>query len=134
MILSLCKTFSRENAQTTCKSVEKKKKHVSGFSSLSVDVMKLKRKHRSVLLGPFCWYKNIQQYSKHNNIYTTGQKVCNFIQKKLPHRCFSMKFPKFLRTLFLMGHLQWLLQTYDKFFLVLVIVTFVKKQSNRVKA
>ena len=28
-------------------------------------------------------------------------KTCNFIKKRLQHRCFSLKFAKFLRTLFL---------------------------------
>ena len=34
---------------------------------------------------------------------------CNCIQKRLQHRCFPVKFGKFLRTPFFTKHLQWLL-------------------------
>ena len=36
-------------------------------------------------------------------------KTCNFIKKRLQHRCFSVKFAKILRTYFLTEHLGWLL-------------------------
>ena len=52
-----------------------------------------------------CWYKNTQQKPKPNNVYKAGLKACNFIEKRLQHRCFSVKFPKFLRTPFLKEHL-----------------------------
>ena len=35
---------------TTCKNIGKKKKYVSDFSTLSIDDMKTKKKHKSVLL------------------------------------------------------------------------------------
>ena len=45
--------------------------------------------------------------------------VCNFIKKKLWHRCFPVNFAKFLRTSFPTGYLRWLLLlllvTIDKF-------------------
>ena len=46
-------------------------------------------------------------------------------KKRLKHKCFYKKLPKFLRTPFLREHLRWLLLTYDKSVLVLVIISFV---------
>ena len=37
--------------------------------------------------------------------------ACNFIKKRLWHRCFSVNFAKFLRTPFLTEHLRWLSDT-----------------------
>ena len=37
-----------------------------------------------------------------------GLKACNFIKKRLRHRCFPMNIAKFFRTAFLMEHF-WLL-------------------------
>ena len=72
------------------------------------------------------WYENRKtQKRKYSNIYTTDQKACNSVKKRLQHKCFSVKFPKFLKTLFLIQHLQWLLLTYAKSFLVLFIIRFV---------
>ena len=39
--------------------------------------------------------------------------ACNFIKKRLQYRCFSVKFTKFLRTLFFIGKLQWLLLRFN---------------------
>ena len=36
-------------------------------------------------------------------------KACNFIKKRLWHRCFPVNFAKFLRTLFLTERLRWML-------------------------
>ena len=38
-----------------------------------------------------------------------SEKVCNFIKKRLQHRCFPVKFSKFLRKFFSTEHLWWLL-------------------------
>ena len=38
-----------------------------------------------------------------------GLQVCNSIKKRLQHRCFLVKFAKFLRTPFLKEPLRWLL-------------------------
>ena len=39
-----------------------------------------------------------------------GLKACNFIKKRLQHRCFPVNFAKFLRIPFVTGHLhRWLL-------------------------
>ena len=38
-----------------------------------------------------------------------GLRLCNIIKKRLQHRCFAVKFAKFLRTSFLTEHLMWLL-------------------------
>ena len=38
-----------------------------------------------------------------------GHKTCNFIKRKVQHRCFSVKFAEFLRTLFFTELLQGLL-------------------------
>ena len=39
----------------------------------------------------------------------TGFQASNFIKKRLQHRCFPVKFAKFLRTPFFTEHLRWLL-------------------------
>ena len=38
-----------------------------------------------------------------------GLKACNFIKKRLQHRCFPVNFAKFLRIPFVTGHHRWLL-------------------------
>ena len=38
-----------------------------------------------------------------------GLQACNFIKKKLQHRCFPEKFTQFLKTLLFAEHLRWLL-------------------------
>ena len=38
-----------------------------------------------------------------------GLKACNFVEKRLQHRCFPVKFAKFLRTPFFTEHIRWLL-------------------------
>ena len=44
-----------------------------------------------------------------NSQENTCPKPCNFIKKRLQHRFFPVKFPKFLRTSFLTEHLRQLL-------------------------
>ena len=44
-----------------------------------------------------------------------GLKACNSIKKSLGHRCFPMKFAKFLRTAFFTSEFQWLLLFSNKF-------------------
>ena len=41
-------------------------------------------------------------------------KTCNFIKKRLQHRCFPVKFAQFLRIPFFTGHLRWLLLSFLK--------------------
>ena len=36
-----------------------------------------------------------------------GLKTCNLIKKSLQHRCFSVKFAKFLRTPYFTEHIRW---------------------------
>ena len=38
-----------------------------------------------------------------------GLKACNFIKKRLEHRCFVVNIAKFIRTAFCMKHIRWLL-------------------------
>ena len=38
-----------------------------------------------------------------------GLKSCNFVKKRLQHRCFSVKIAKLSRTAFFIEHLRWLL-------------------------
>ena len=47
-------------------------------------------------------------------------QTCNFIKKRLQHRCFPVKLGKFLRTPFLTEYLRWLL-------LILVITVRIKQ-------
>ena len=42
-----------------------------------------------------------------NNV--SGLRACNFIKKRLEHRCFPVNFAKFLRRSFLIEQLRWLL-------------------------
>ena len=37
-----------------------------------------------------------------------GLKACNFIKKRLQHKCLAVNIAKFLRTYFFVKHLQWL--------------------------
>ena len=48
-----------------------------------------------------CWSLFFNKYA--------GLKACNFIKKRLQHRFFPVKFPKFLRTPFFTEHVRWLL-------------------------
>ena len=48
-------------------------------------------------------------------------KACNFIQKKLEHRCFPVNIAKYLRTAFFTEHLQWLLYSLRVFHPTLVV-------------
>ena len=41
-------------------------------------------------------------------------QACNFIKKRLWHRCFPMNFVKFLRTPFLTEHIRWLASFYKE--------------------
>ena len=41
-----------------------------------------------------------------------GLKACNFIEKRLQHRCFPLKFAKFLRTPLFTEHIRLLLWNY----------------------
>ena len=55
----------------------------------------------------------------------SGLKVCNFIRKKLQHRCFPVNIAKFLRTAFSIEDLRWLfLQKQDNVLSLLKIVKF----------
>ena len=46
-----------------------------------------------------------------HNLYEQKQspQACNFIKKRLWHRCFPVNFAKFPRTPFFTEHLRWLL-------------------------
>ena len=50
------------------------------------------------LTGKYRWKERLQ--------------ACNFIKKRLQHRCFSVKCVKFLRTPFFTEHLRWLLPNF----------------------
>ena len=41
-------------------------------------------------------------------------QVCNFIKKRLQHRCFPVNMEKFLRPAFFIKHLRWLLLNFYK--------------------
>ena len=40
------------------------------------------------------------------SLFLISLKVCNFIKKRLQHRCFPVKFAKFLRTPFFTEHMR----------------------------
>ena len=57
------------------------------------------------------YYKIIGKYmifvvTKKISSILTSLKACNFIIKRLQHRCFPVKFEKFLRTPFVTKHLR----------------------------
>ena len=84
MLLSYAKPFNEKMR----KQLVKAKKHVSNFSTISINNIKKKRKN---LIGGG-GDKNTQQQPKHNNIYTIGLKACDSIKKRLQHRCFKNTF------------------------------------------
>ena len=49
-----------------------------------------------------------------------GLQACNFIKKRLRHKCFSVNFAQFLRTPFVIEHLRWPLQKMNNFFFSIV--------------
>ena len=51
----------------------------------------------------YCAYSDILSYSRSTHICWMEIRlwVCNFIKKRLQHKCFPVKFEKFLRTTFL---------------------------------
>ena len=93
MILSYTKPFNEKMRKQLVQIWEKKKKHVSSFSTLSTDDMKTKKKQIS-----FVGIK-ILNNSQKATIFT--QQAFNFFKKRPQHRCFYAKYPKILRTLFL---------------------------------
>ena len=52
-------------------------------------------------------FLKILQYLEENTC--VGLKACNFIKKRLQHKCFPENIAKFLRTTFFIEHLWWLL-------------------------
>ena len=63
---------------------------------------------KKVVLGNFAKFtgKHLCQSHFFNKVAGTA---CNFIKKRLWHRCFPVNFAKSLRTPFLKEHLWWLL-------------------------
>ena len=59
-------------------------------------------------------FLKISQISVEN--ICVGLKACNYIKKRLQHRCFPVKFPKFLRTPFFTEQLRWLLLSLHNLF------------------
>ena len=55
-------------------------------------------------------------------------KVCNFIKRRLQHRCFLVKFAKFLRTPFFTEHLRWLLLKLNILMLQLQIYNILEQE------
>ena len=55
----------------------------------------------------FDYYTNIDLLEA--IVHRCSQKACNFVKKRLRHRCFPLKFAKFLRALFFTEHLRWFL-------------------------
>ena len=62
----------------------------------------------------FLWRK-ISRSSHPVAVVRKHLRTCNFIKKRLQHRCFPAKSAKFLRTPFLLEHFQWLLLSLEKF-------------------
>ena len=58
-------------------------------------------------------------------------RACNFIKKKLRHRCFPMKLKKFLRALFSTENFRWLLLKLLFLFYVKIIYLLIKKKRRQ---
>ena len=55
-------------------------------------------------------YKNaLRNFAKFTEKHLSQAQPCSFIKNRLQHRCFPVKFLKFLRTSFFTEHLLWLL-------------------------
>ena len=50
--------------------------------------------------------------SKFKSVFT-GLKACNFIKKRLQHKCFPMKYTNFFNNSFFTEHLRWMLLSGD---------------------
>ena len=61
----------------------------------------------------FLWRK-ISRSSHPVAVVRKHLRACNFIKKRLQHRCFLAKSAKFLRTPFFPEHFQWLLNFHDE--------------------
>ena len=59
-----------------------------------------------------CSQKNSQYAQENTCVGVSGLQACNFIKKRLLHRCFPVNILKFLRTPFFAEHLWWLLFYY----------------------
>ena len=55
--------------------------------------------------------KHLRQSLSFNKV--AGLRPATLLKKRLWHKCFPVNFAKFLRTPFLIKHLQWLLITHD---------------------
>ena len=73
------------------------------------------RRSRSQMFFKIDVLKNFANYTGKHPCWSLfnkveGLKACNFIiKKRLQHRCFPVKFVKFVKTLFFIEHLRWLL-------------------------
>ena len=66
------------------------------------------RSSRSQMFFQIDVFKNFTNFTeKHRcwSLFLIKLQTCNFIKNRLQHRCFSVTFEKFLRTLFLRKHL-----------------------------
>ena len=98
--------------RTIRKNKENKKKHVSNFSTLSIDDMKTKTKTQICFVGKKIKYSAIAKTQQHLH---NRPKTVQLYYKKTPPQDFFERFP---RIHCLMEHLQLLLLKYDKSFLV----------------
>ena len=67
-------------------------------------------------IGVFKHFANHRKVHLLESLFNKGKglKTCNFIKKRLQHRCFPDKFVKLLRTYSFTEHLWWLLFGFQK--------------------
>ena len=87
------------------KSIQRKQIHNTNQKQLFAMFFK-----RGVLKN-FCKFH--RRTSVLESLFNKCLVTCNFIKKKLQHRCFPMKFAKFLRTAFFIEHFWWLFLIYN---------------------
>ena len=82
-------------------------KIISGYISMILDKLKPCRSNRSQMFLKIRFLKNFSNFTKKQPVLEP--LGLNIVKKRLQHRCFPVKFAKFLRTLFLIEHVRWCL-------------------------
>ena len=110
--------FSLEKYVLSQKKGLPKRGGFSAFRSKLIFLKKWSQNHifthcRSNRREVFCKKGALRNLAKFTGKHPCQSLSATLLKKRLWHRCFPVDFAKFLRTLFLIEHLQWLLLTLD---------------------
>ena len=108
----LLKTFAIKNKVITFKNVKSNWEFCSTFISLIKIVEHKKHRFPFILFSEAATRGGVLLKKVFLVIWQNSRKTpeaCNFIKKRLWHRCFPVYFAKFLKTPFLTEHFRWLL-------------------------